>query len=653
MGISIKVFSNRIYKTHGSSSSGTYTKGTFIMIGSKDKDGNENYGVLDYYLVQGFKIGLIGEDESYIRRMKNIKITVESKDGNEVNVCGVKTITIEKINGGYYTNIIPVICTKIKKDYLNCGANSKETFKYQEIVFELSYDIKEDGVDKSYRIESDKLKFVTGKLNKENSTQPLMNAMEIPTFYRPFYFNAVLLLFPQNFDINNETHACEFNEKVVNARVTRQDDIEYDEKGNIVEKEMYEDSKYCHGRLFYSIANGISLSEDMKYEGYSNTKKVNYLNKVVLDINQGEYNLTIKKPFRFYDELDCVYSDKGNNAVCDTYSEVKPLTKLVSFGITEPFNVEKNKNKAFRDGIPLHWYNDENEVHPLLRKYNKSTLKFNNEKMSSSLYENRGYNNKIHYFPMDVSPSLSFQSIGDWLNADSREYFIDTTKILSLSFSVTDSTPHGYENEANTISLNYNGIKFYDEIIQSIGGDYTVKGNSSVGVRYYLLMSDKEPVHDAPNGEFDNIMRSIYDFSVCDTGKGYSSPKIRYSGLHTNDYITEKSSNKYIASYNGWQGMYTKIKMMNGNRGVCLFGNNNHECIDITAILKRCEGGQTIKHICGNWRPIIIGVYDTYTSLSEDKYNETKNPDSRSKYIKLHTNRFSVIKVYKVNYKEN
>ena len=640
MEISIEVFTNRMYKTVGSGN-GTYAMGAYTKIGSIDKDGNENYGVLDYYLIQGFKIELGGVDASYIHKMKNIKVSVESLAGNEVSVCGVNKITISRINGRYFTNVIPVICTKLKKKYLNCGiGNNDDTFNYQTIVFKMTYDMKnEEGVGITYHTQSSYLKFVTGRISNEELSngqiQPIMNAMEMPSFYRPFYFNAVLLLFPDNFEINQSTHAYEFNEKVTGAELT-----------------SYKHSKDCHGRLFYSIANGTSMSEEMESKNDNGendgNRIVNYLNKVVLDVNQGEYSLTINKPFRFYDELDSAYKGDGeNNAAQNSYNKVESLTKEISFGITEPFSVDGNH--VYRDGIPLMHYNN-NVVDPILKRYNKNKMFFKNVEVEYdstgeyfTKYKDLKYNNKQFYFPNDKKKkSMYFQSVGAWHN-NTSEYNIDTTKALSVSFRVTDAAPNGHENEATTISLNYNGIKFYDEIRLNADG-YTVEGYSSQGVKYYLLMINEEGNYQSPYGEFENIMRSIYDFSVCDT-VNFMEPKIRYSGLHTNDYITE--TQPQVSSFNGWQSIFTTIKVIDSE--VKLYGDNKHQCIDITGILRRCEGGQSVPHTCGEYRPIVIGIYDTYTSLDDDKYNDSKNNlKNRAKYVKLHTNRFSVIKVYRV-----
>ena len=324
MAISIEVFSKRIYRLKEIEYNIYIKSDTFIKIGAKDKDKRyENCGVLNYYLVEGFKLELIGEDTSYIGKMKDIKISVSSKSGNEVNVCGVKKISVERIGDRYFTNIIPVICTKLKKKYLNCGDVGGGEVEYQELIFELSYTINEDGIDKSYRVTSKDLKFVTGKIDKKNVDEilPIMNAMEIPSFYRPFYFNAVLLLFPKNFGINESTHAYEFNDKVKDAERTLNRETYVNENNEIIDLEKpFEHSKYCHGRLFYSIANGVSLSEKIKVDNNTNDVNVNCLEKVTLDINQGEYNITIQKPFRLYDELECFYEanpskdKKSNNA---------------------------------------------------------------------------------------------------------------------------------------------------------------------------------------------------------------------------------------------------------------------------------------------------------------------------------------------------
>ena len=472
--------------------------------------------------------------------------------------------------------------------------------------------------------------------------------MEIPSFYRPFFFNAVLLLFPKNFGINSNTHSYDFLEKV---RRKGTDNLT-----------KAADSKECHGRLFYSIANGISLKENIEEKGFTDGRYVsqNVLEKVTLDINQGQYNLTVKNPFRSYDELDNAdYDDiKTNNAsTVNNIKNVLDITRKICFGITEPFTAI-NKENIVRDGIPIRNYNENNTIELQAQSLNNLEY-FNNEELEydgvNYKYPERepGYK-KYSYFPLKKEDYV--QCFKD--NFKTSDFLIDTTEPLSVSLSVTDASPEGYEGDNNTISMNYNGIRFYEEINQDKDAYYTVEGNSSKGVRYFLLMVNNEKRHAAPKSEVDNILRSIIDFSVSQLNNGnYSTPKIRYQGVHTNDYIK-----KSYCSYNGWQGIHTMVKIPNDGDPKFLWGTGDHACIDITSVLKRCEGLDTttvveegvtergIKHTCGNYRPVVIGLYDSYTSLDEDSYNtEKKNGNA---IIKPHTNRFSIIKFYRVNYIE-
>ena len=158
--------------------------------------------------------------------------------------------------------------------FRNDGENAPEP-KPQELTFSLYYTIdgKEESVYETYN-------FYTRRMVGEYT---LLDCCEIPSFYRPFYYNAALLLFPKNFEINNETHACDFIGNIKSAGKTTKND-----------------NKQCHGRLFYSITNGATMEREVELisskDGSSNgTVFRNTLDSVNFDLNKGEYNLTIKQ----------------------------------------------------------------------------------------------------------------------------------------------------------------------------------------------------------------------------------------------------------------------------------------------------------------------------------------------------------------------
>lgn len=134
----------------------------------------------------------------------------------------------------------------------------------------------------------------------------------LPLFYRPFYFNSVLLLTPQNL-------TPKYDYDIRTLHKSKRDNS----------KEIHPEK--CYGRLFYSIANGCSIREDL---GDSNIYK---LNDVTLSyINGSEAgSMIIDKPFRCFSEMDSstngkVNSIKGNDK----------KTREMMYGITEPFAYE-------------------------------------------------------------------------------------------------------------------------------------------------------------------------------------------------------------------------------------------------------------------------------------------------------------------------
>ena len=94
------------------------------------------------------------------------------------------------------------------------------------------------------------------------------NKIKLDSFYRPFFFNAVLLLLPQNF---NKTKTTVYN------------------------------SRNAYGRLYYSIANGCTYRQ---YDGNINRYMMGDID-IKLD-HSTSYVLNIKKSYRDFSEIEYV-----------------------------------------------------------------------------------------------------------------------------------------------------------------------------------------------------------------------------------------------------------------------------------------------------------------------------------------------------------
>ena len=97
-------------------------------------------------------------------------------------------------------------------------------------------------------------------------------------------------------------------------------------------EEITNPNENCYGRLFYSIANGCSLRNDL---GKKNTYELN--NVTLSYINGNKHgNMVLKKPFRCFSEMEG--SEKGR---ATSINGTDKLTREMMYGITEPLRFKK------------------------------------------------------------------------------------------------------------------------------------------------------------------------------------------------------------------------------------------------------------------------------------------------------------------------
>lgn len=97
-------------------------------------------------------------------------------------------------------------------------------------------------------------------------------------------------------------------------------------------EEITNPNENCYGRLFYSIANGCSLRNDL------GDKNIYELNNVTLSYVNGNKhgNMVLKKPFRCFSEM--VGSENGR---VKSIKGADKLTREMMYGITEPLRLKK------------------------------------------------------------------------------------------------------------------------------------------------------------------------------------------------------------------------------------------------------------------------------------------------------------------------
>lgn len=243
----------------------------------------------------------------------------------------------------------------------------------------------------------------------------------------------------------------------------------------------------------------------------------------------------------------------------------------------------------------------------------------------------------------------------------------DTKEWLDISFSVEEGHP---EDEFNfsTRFVGFNDVKFYDDILWEIvtGSDdkeypgIHTKGYSSSNVRYFALAPNKNGgtlSYDDKDiygeNEILTFLHNLYGIGV----NSDQSERNRYDGVNICDYIYLDNDNYPYTKKSGWKSIHSFFKG-SGGTDVWLSGRSNgysHSCIEVTDILKSLRQSSNYMTVTDLWgcgggtrsRLFVIGICDNYTHLDNDAYNkEVKEPYS---IIKPHTDRFAVIRLYKID----
>ena len=241
------------------------------------------------------------------------------------------------------------------------------------------------------------------------------------------------------------------------------------------------------------------------------------------------------------------------------------------------------------------------------------------------------------------------------INNPYYDIIFDTSEWMNFSFKVEEAHPDGEENY-ETAFVGHNDVKFYDDIVLDKDNKISVKGVTSKKVRYFALKYyvDKNDENDGINKE--NELGTFIESLTC-FGKTENDEKNgdRYGGVNTYDYVyTNNGKHVYTKNW-GWKGIHTYFKL-SGTNDVWLSGketnasSTSHTCIDITDDLSLAYKTKVDQSwTCGsaNQRNWVIGVYDDYTVLDNDLYEEENN--NMYSVIERHTNRFAIIRLYKIN----
>ena len=182
-------------------------------------------------------------------------------------------------------------------------------------------------------------------------TNDVYKKLSLPLYYRPFYTNAVLLLTPKYMTDGEDRGAYNYDitklhEYWTGTGTTKPTETKTNEtvitfsgstETNLYDENAYSDSTSpingCYGRLFYSIANGCSMVEQI-----DETNNIYKLDKVSLSYMDRKNNksgtFTIKKPFRCYSEMESADSEK---TIANKFSHTTQTSRMMMYGITEPF----------------------------------------------------------------------------------------------------------------------------------------------------------------------------------------------------------------------------------------------------------------------------------------------------------------------------
>ena len=358
-------------------------------------------------------------------------------------------------------------------------------------------------------------------------------ALQLSSFYRPFFFNAALLLLPEGF---HDT----FSSVEKNSR--------------------------CTGNLFFSIANGCTLRGEKGNTYHLGDVKFVLSNNNDIGKKENEYNFVIKKPYRNFSEIIFDSYNKCGHIAGIRESGSNKINEMTSFSNEDKY--EKLKQSGF----------------VLTEEINNSIL------TTTNVYNG---SNKI---PGDVF--YYFDNKNASINENGKRFTIDGTKELNVSLNVTDSSPYGIDFK--TINVSHENVKFYDSITNTVNGTtnvFNTSGSTTPNVRYYMLLNNYTI------GDIDELLVKLNNISANDKCETWNKDTMK-------DYIWDFSK--------GWDSIHDLgIIQLTPS-----YTFNNH----------------LIKYV--------IGICDDITTLNNEEYEKEKNEPFS--IIKKHTNKFSIIKLYRV-----
>lgn len=461
------------------------------------------------------------------------------------------------------------------------------------VSFFIRYKTKDNVEENIYLCHTIKL-----KVTDEYDVSHLVSTFRVDSYYRPFFFNAALLLFPKEKDIVY----------IVKEKKGSGED-EYDEysiatKNGNSYTTYIDDNKfslnYC--RFYCAISNGCSINDGDKH----------CIGNGSLNISQG--------------------TERKNVYFSSLYRRMEEI-------LTPPAVVDQ-KTYEMQEIRIANCYGDEKVT--CLKEgtydYDFATGNINDNTANDVIY------------PMAKTLKLGEEYVNN-------EYItIDTSDIRGISarFSVKEGYPTNMEEAADEAESFYNGIKFYDyigRVVEKTNGAYNLTnkdiiayGNTSSRCRYFACdINDIKNILLSLNGNVidDNFFYERAINSNISGTTAWSDNKFYKSnggsgmtcGINTREiYFNENNKNS------SWYGPLTrKGSAGQGGGDWSLFRN------EITEDLKNGTYTNSRDSI------YIIGICDPYTELDDDILNNEYN--DKWCHVYKHTSRLSIVKIYKI--KEN
>lgn len=412
-------------------------------------------------------------------------------------------------------------------------------------------------------------------------------------FYRPFYFHSVFIM---------SQHREIF-------------DIVYkkgNEGGNEIKKNIFSisdsgNTPSLYSQLFYSIVNGCTYREKETTEDVDLYK----LGEVKFIVNDNE--LILKGPFRNFNEIDDVPKE-------DVNVENLTATKrtLAIYGIREPFlendytvikqslDEDKIDIDSMKNGLPIVFNKNGGEKIEIDIKAEKSTLENSNKKGVNGYYLPLLQNGTMmNYLSNNFNDNKSFITFKETNNSK-----------FNVMFSVSEKEIMGYEDFCSVISEGVE-VRFYDNIkFINNNGKYDLINNvsSSNGVKYIKVGVN----------QLKDVMQSLMRTR-------YYKEQGDYDGL-SGDFKFFKTEGNLDPE--GWDSVFTVVKD-DANNDKYLYEWNLYN-------------GYTASTI-DTENTVIIGICDKYTTYYDEIVDSNKKGNNTSKLnvVPKHTNRLSVVRVYK------